>query len=171
MNDSDKFQIKLLTNFEKTLQKVIRDRYRKNPAGQAEFVALIEKFIKILSVDPRPRPPLGHLEPWPKSTSLDGWEFWKLEFKMPKISSGAAGQGRLIYLMNCTEKKVGLIWIYTHAEFEKRPPDKSLKSLLQDFMDSSEVLDENNQPTEALVGETKEEELQEDTGEGRASES
>ena len=155
MNDSDKFQIKLLTNFEKTLQKVIRDRYRKNQAGQAEFVALVGKFINILSVDPRPRPPLGHLEPWPKGTSVDGWEFWKLEFKMPKIYSGAAGQGRLIYLINCIEKQVGLIWIYTHAEFEKRPPDKSLKSLLQDFIDSSEILDQNNQSAEDIVGEKK----------------
>lgn len=90
---------------------------------------------------------------------------------MPKISSGAAGQGRLIYLINCIEKKVGLIWIYTHADFEKRPPDKSLKSLLQDFIESSEVLDENNQTAEDIVGETKEEELEEDTGESRVSES
>lgn len=72
MNDSDKFQIKLLTNFDTTLKKLLRDGYRKNPAGKEEFVALIGKFIKILIVDPRRRPPLGHLEPWPKGTSFDG---------------------------------------------------------------------------------------------------
>lgn len=143
MNDSGKFQIKLLTNFEKTQQKLLRDRYRKNPTGKAEFVALIEKFIKILSVEPRPRPPLGHLEQWPKGTSRDGWELWKLEFKMPQIPSGEAGQGRLIYLINFIEKKVGFIWIYTHAEFEKRPPDNNLKHLLLEIMDNYDVSDES----------------------------
>ncbi len=143
MNDSGKFQIKLLANFEKTQQKLLRDRYRKNPTGKAEFVALIEKFIKILSIEPRIRPPLGHLEKCPKGASRDGWELWKLEFKMPQIPSGEAGQGRLIYLINFIEKKVGLIWIYTHAEFEKRPPDKNLKYLLLEIMDNYEVADES----------------------------
>lgn|GEM_PF-523227 len=161
MNELDKFQIELLTNFERTLQKLIRDRYRKNSAGQAEFVALIEKFIKILSVDPRPRQPLGHLEPWPKGTSRDGWELWKLKFPMPKISSGAARKGRLIYLINCVEKNIGFIWIYTHAEFEKRPPDKKLKDLLEEFIKSSEDLDKNHQLSEDIVSETQEEELEE----------
>jgi len=161
VNDSGKFRIKLLTNFEKTQQKLLRDRYRKNPQGKAAFVALIEKFIKILSVEPRPRPPLGHLEQWPKGTSRDGWELWKLEFKMPQISSGEAGQGRLIYLINCIEKKVGFIWIYTHAEFEKRPPDKNLKLLLLEIMDNYELADESKNLDYSGDGETGEEEVRE----------
>lgn len=75
MNELDKFQIELLTNFERTLQKLIRDRYRKNSAGQAEFVALIEKFIKILSVDPRP-----HL-----------WDIWNRGLKALAVMGGNCG--------------------------------------------------------------------------------
>jgi hypothetical protein len=111
VNGSDKFRIKLSENFEKGLQKILRTHYRKNPAGKSEFVELIQKFIKLLSIDPRPRPPLGHLEPWPQDTKRAEWELWKLEFKMPLLR-GAAGQGRLIYLINAKQKEVGLVWIY-----------------------------------------------------------
>jgi hypothetical protein len=105
VNGSEQFHIKLSKNFDKTQQKLIRDRYRKNQAGLVKFVEFLQKFLRILSVDPRPRPPLGHLEPWPKGSSRDGWELWKLEFKMPQIPSGEAGQGRLIYLITFIEKK------------------------------------------------------------------
>ena len=142
MNGSEQFHIKLSNNFERTQQKLIRDRYRKNQAGVVKFVELIQKFIKFLSIDPRPRPPLGHLEPWPQGSSRDGLELWKLEFKMPQLR-GAAEQGRLIYLLDITKKEVVLVWIYTHAEFEKRPPDKNLKHLLLEIMDNYEVSDES----------------------------
>jgi len=85
VNGSEQFHIKLSKNFDKTQQKLIRDRYRKNQAGLVKFVELLQKFLRILSVDPRPRPPLGHFEPWPKGSSRDGWELWKLEFKMPQL--------------------------------------------------------------------------------------
>ena len=38
---------------------------------------------------------------------------------------------------------MGFIWIYTHAEFEKRPPDKNLKHLLLEIMDNYDVSDES----------------------------
>jgi hypothetical protein len=99
VNESEQFHIKLSKNFDKTQQKLIRDRYRKNQVGFVKFVELIQKFLRILSVDPRPRPPLGHLEPWPKGNSREGLEFWKLEFKMPQLR-GVAEQERLIYLLD-----------------------------------------------------------------------
>lgn len=142
MNGSEQFQIKLSNNFERSQQKLIRDRYRKNQAGLVKFVELLQKFLRILTVDPRPRPPLGHLEPWPKGSSRDGWELWKIEFKMPQIR-GAAEQGRLIYLLDITKHEVVLLWIYTHAEFEKRPPDNNLKRLLLEIMDNYDVSDES----------------------------
>jgi hypothetical protein len=142
VNESEQFHIKLSNNFDKTQQKLIRDRYRKNQAGLVKFVELIQKFIKFLSIDPRPRPPLGHLEPWPKGSSRDGLELWKLVFKMPQLR-GAAEQGRLIYLLDLAKQEVVLVWIYTHAEFEKRPPDNNLKHLLLEIMDNYDVSDEN----------------------------
>ena len=158
MNGSEQFHIKLSKNFDKTQQKLIRDRYRKNQAGLVKFVELIQKFLRILSIDPRPRPPLGHLEKCPKGSSREGLELWKLEFKMPQLR-GAAEQGRLIYLLDITKKEVVLLWIYTHAEFEKRPPDKNLKHLLLEIMDNYEVPDESKNLDDSGDGETVEDKL------------
>ncbi len=166
MNGSEQFHIKLSKNFDKTQQKLIRDRYRKNQAGLVKFVELLQKFLRILSVDPRPRPPLGHLEPWPKGSSRDGWELWKLEFKMPQLR-GAAEQGRLIYLLDITKQEVVLLWIYTHAEFEKRPPEQNLKRLLLEIMDNYEVSDESKNLDDSGDGETGEDKV----GENKSNDS
>ncbi|MFB2923275.1 hypothetical protein [Aerosakkonema funiforme] len=155
MNGSGEFQIKLSENFERYYQSLIRDRYRKNTAAAQEFIELIQKFILILTANPRPRPPLGHLEPWPKGANYPGWELWKLEFKMPQLR-GAAGQGRLIYLLNTTAKEVLIVWIYTHAEFEKRPPDKNLKWLLQEIIESSAISNEIESPESMKTDDTEE---------------
>lgn len=135
MNESGKFQIGLSENFERTQEKLFRERYRKNRVGLEKFIELIDKIIKVLSTDPRPRPPVGHLEPFPKGSSREGYELWKLEFNMPQLR-GAAKQGRLIYLLNVTQQEVILAWIYTHAEFEKRPPERDLKRLLLELIES-----------------------------------
>jgi hypothetical protein len=163
VNGSEQFHIKLSNNFERTQQKLIRDRYRKNQAGLVKFVELIEKFIKFLSLDPRLGPPLGHLEPWPQGSSRDGLELWKLEFKMPQLR-GAAEQGRLIYLLDITKKEVVLLWIYTHAEFEKRPPDNNLKRLLREIMEGDEVSEESNILNEREDGEKGEKTRTDESG-------
>ncbi len=168
MNGSSEFQIKLLENFEREQKKLIRDRYRKKPSAAAKFTELIQQFIIILSANPRPRPPLGHLEPWPKGTNCAGWELWKLEFKMPTLR-GAAGQGRLIYLINTVQKQVVLVWIYTHAEFEKRPPDKSLKRLLEEIIEFSNVSDQTNNLTQLQEGEIVEPEAGDEESNGGCS--
>jgi len=43
-----------------------------------------------------------------------------------------------MYLVNHTQYVIKLVWLYTHSEFPKRPPDKSLKQLLQELMESQE---------------------------------
>lgn len=54
---------------------------------------------------------------------------------MPGLS-GAARQGRIMWLICDASKTVSLIWIYTHSEFEKRPADKDLKKVLEDAITS-----------------------------------
>ncbi len=142
MNESEKYRIKLCKNFEKDQQKLIRDRYRKNRQAATEFRELIAKLVTILSVDPCLSPPLGHLEPWPKNINVPKWELWKLEFKMPKLR-GAAEKGRIIYLLNAALKEVILIWIYTHAEYTKRPEDKDIKKRLLEAIESRDFFQEN----------------------------
>ncbi len=82
-------------------------------------------------------------EPYPKGSSREGYELWKLKFKMPQLR-GAAEQGRLIYLLDVRQQEVILIWIYTHAEFEKRPPERDLKRLLLDLIESPPGLPQSN---------------------------
>lgn len=67
----------------------------------------------------------------------EGWEFRKYYFDMPSLR-GASGQGRLMYLVNRSLTLIELVWIYTHNEFEKRPPDKNLKQLIQELIESQE---------------------------------
>ena len=72
-------------------------------------------------------------------------EFRKLRFAIPDLR-GASGQGRLMYLINSTQHKIILVWIYTHEEFAGRPDDKSLKVSLQDAIAS--LGEEANSPTD-----------------------
>jgi hypothetical protein len=143
VNGSETFHIRRSENFKRTQQKLVKDHYRKNPKGLENFIELIQKLVMSLSVVPRPNPPLGHLEPFPKGSSQQGYELWKLEFNMPQLQGGAK-QGRLIYLLNLAQKQVTPLWIYTHAEFKKRPPDRELKRFLL------EVIEADLDPTNAV---------------------
>ena len=85
---------------------------------------------------------------------------------MPQLR-GAAEQGRLIYLLDITKKEVVLVWIYTHAEFEKRPPDQNLKRLLLEIMDNYEVSDESKNLDDSGDDETGEDKV----GENKSNDS
>lgn len=73
-------------------------------------------------------------EPLPGKIQLtEGWTFHKLEFK---VSKGASGQIRLMYLVNTTTCVIKLVWIYSHEQFAKRPADKDLKSVIKEILDN-----------------------------------
>lgn len=124
MNGSGKFHIKRSAKFEKTQKKLVRTRYRKNKQGVEKFVKLMEKWLQILSVNPRPQSPMGDLEPWPDDTKEPGYELWKLKLKMPQLG-GAAGEGRLIYLLDTKQREVVLVWIYLMQSLRNVHPKKS----------------------------------------------
>ncbi|TFI51854.1 hypothetical protein BLD44_024020 [Mastigocladus laminosus UU774] len=72
-------------------------------------------------------------EPLPGKIRLpQGWTFHKLELK---VSKGASGQVRLMYLINTTTFTIKLVWIYSHEQFTKRPADKELKSVIKEILD------------------------------------
>ncbi|GAB1542472.1 hypothetical protein NUACC21_51460 [Scytonema sp. NUACC21] len=72
-------------------------------------------------------------EPLPKKMQLpEGWTFHKLDLK---VSKGASGQIRLMYLVNTTDCIIKLVWIYSHEQFVKRPADKDIKSLIREILD------------------------------------
>lgn len=136
MSESGTFQIRFSTNYEETLKNLVRSRYKGNKQGALEFFQVLETIVASLENIPRPKPPLGHLEAWTHKTHEPGWEFWKIDFTMPQLK-GSAKKGRLMYLINVDKKEIVLVWIYTHAEFEKRPPDGVLRSVLKGEMSDS----------------------------------
>jgi hypothetical protein len=131
LSNSGSFRTKRLENFNRTFKALIKSHYRKNRQAKAEFEKQVAGLIFLLRSDPRPRPPFGGMEPWPKGSHREEWELRKLYFDMPGYR-GEAGEGRLIYMIHEEESTAYLLWIYTHAEFVGRPPDKSLRRLVNE---------------------------------------
>jgi mRNA-degrading endonuclease YafQ of YafQ-DinJ toxin-antitoxin module len=127
INPSDKF---------KRSYKELLKRHYKGDKAKVAFQDCVAQIVKDLSNNPSVDG--SFLEPWPGSLGKpEEWEFRKYYFDMPSLR-GASGQGRLMYLVNHTQGVIKLVWLYTHSEFPKRPPDKSLKQLLQELMESQE---------------------------------
>lgn len=137
MSNSDSFRTKRLENFNKSYKSLIKGHYRKNRKGREAFEEQIAKYLSLLRSDPCPPPPFGRVEPWPKGSYREGWQLWKLDFDMPGLA-GLAKHGRIIYMIDPEWSTVYLIWIYTHAEFPGRPPDKSLKQLTKEAVEDGE---------------------------------
>ncbi|MEC4984700.1 MAG: hypothetical protein SAJ37_15890 [Oscillatoria sp. PMC 1068.18] len=131
------YQIKPVHKFERSYKELLKRHYKKSKKAQQLFQSKINQIVKDLSDDPFLLN--SKSEPIPgKLNKLEEWEFRKYYFKMPNLQ-GASGQGRLIYLVNKNERMILLVWIYTHEEFAKRPPDNILKQILQDTLDSNET--------------------------------
>lgn len=127
INPSDKF---------KRSYKELLKRHYKGEKAKKVFQDCIAQIIKNLSSNPLM--PNSFAEGWPGSLSKpEEWEFRKYYFDMPNLR-GAAGEGRLMYLVDRTQSVIELAWIYTHSEFPKRPPDKNLKQLLAELMESQQ---------------------------------
>lgn len=127
MAGSTACQIRRTENFERTLKVLLRSHYRKDRGAERDFLSLLEKKLTALvagSQLPHTRP-----EGWPASSFVEDWQLWKHYFPMPGLS-GAAGEGRLIYLLHAKNNALVLLWIYTHKDFEKRPPDEALRAVI-----------------------------------------
>lgn len=120
--------------FETSLKPLIK-HYRGSKDRQT-FQAFVAQMINDLCSEPRPTH--SSLEPLPgKITLTEELEFRKIRFAMVPRLGGAAGQGRLMYLINSAQSTIILVWIYTHEEFEGRPDARSLRATLQEAMNTS----------------------------------
>jgi hypothetical protein len=128
VSGSQRFSIKRSGKFESSYKK-IKSSYKSDHQREKFNTAFI-KLITGLVADPRH--PRSRFEPLPSNFQLPTvWEFRKLEFKVVGFR-GAAAQGRLMYLVNFEQEFILLVWVYTHEEFRKRPPDGAIKSALKD---------------------------------------
>lgn len=124
MTGSTPFLIESSENFKRSFKKLAKVH------GSA-FVDLVTEILEDLTEDPYPLN--SRNEPLPGKIQLtEGWTFHKLEFR---ISKGASGQIRLMYLVNSTACIIKLVWIYSHEQFAKRPADRDLKSVIKEILD------------------------------------
>jgi hypothetical protein len=136
---STQFLIKPSNKFARSYKELLK-RYYKGDRAKQTFIEHIAQILENLSNDPfladsfAESSPGGLLIP-------EAWEFRKYYFDMPSLR-GASEQGRLMYLVNRSQSVIFLVWMYTHSEFEKRPPDKVLRQLIQELVESPIDLDE-----------------------------
>jgi mRNA-degrading endonuclease YafQ of YafQ-DinJ toxin-antitoxin module len=120
---STPFSIETSENFNRSFKKLAK-------VHGTGFVELVTEILEDLTEDQYPIN--SRNEPLPGKIQLtEGWTFHKLEFR---ISKGASGQIRLMYLVNTTACVIRLVWIYSHEQFAKRPADKDLKSVINEIL-------------------------------------
>jgi hypothetical protein len=130
-NGSPIFRIDSLPKFERSF-KALKKGFKSNRQAQ-QFLEAVTTLLQALAEEPRH--PNSRLEPIPKGVDLpDGCELRKLLFQVPG-TSGASGEGRLIYWVNCPDSLIQLLWIYTHEEFKGRPPEKDLRQILREAIE------------------------------------
>ena len=124
MTGSTPFSIEDSDNFKRSFKKLAK-------IHGSDFVEVVAQVLEALIEDQYPLN--SRNEPLPGKIDLpEGWTFHKLQFK---ISKGASGQIRLMYLVNPTDCVVRLVWIYSHEQFPKRPANKDLKSVIKEILD------------------------------------
>lgn len=124
MAGSTPFSIEESENFKRSFKKLAK-------VHGAGFVELVAEILEDLIEDQCPIN--SRNEPLPGKIHLPkGWTFHKLEFR---VSKGASGQIRLMYLVNSAAYVIKLVWIYSHEQFAKRPADKDLKSVIREILD------------------------------------
>ena len=128
-NGSPSYSIAPSAKFTRAV-KVLQKSYKSKREAKA-FLECIGDMVDTLSRCPTPQN--SRQEPWPSNLSYPAWEFRKLTFSMPG-RSGAAGEGRLMYLVNEQLMIIHLFWLYTHEENKKRPPEKDMKILMQEIL-------------------------------------
>ncbi len=125
MTGSTPFLIEESENFKRSFKKLAK-------INGADFVELVAEILEDLVEDQYPIN--SRNEPLPGKIQLaEGWTFHKLEFR---ISKGASGQIRLMYLVNTITCVIKPVWIYSHEQFAKRPGDKDLKSVIKEILES-----------------------------------
>ncbi|NET60087.1 MAG: hypothetical protein F6K47_29255 [Symploca sp. SIO2E6] len=124
MTGSNPFLIEESDNFKRSFKKLAK----VHGTDFLEFIAgVLEDLIE------HQYPNNSRKEPLPGKIKLpEEWTFHKLELR---VSKGASGQIRLMYLVNATTCTIKLVWIYSHEQFPKRPADADIKSTIKEIID------------------------------------
>lgn len=122
------YQVKPSSKFTRNYK--ILSKAFKSSRQKDDFETQIREIVKSIQKDPKLQGSFN--EPLPSNLSLPAdYELRKYTFQIPN-RKGAAGEGRLIYLVDNSTKLIILIWLYSHEDFKKRPPDQDLASVIKD---------------------------------------
>ncbi len=83
------------------------------------------------------RPTSSRMEPCPKKVTVPPLcEFRKLSFV---ISTGAAGQIRLMYFVNFELRLIKPLFVYSHKQFATRPSDSEMRDFIRAAFDEGNI--------------------------------
>jgi hypothetical protein len=142
---SDNYCIEKLPKFERTFSDLIKRHYRRNKTDRCNFEELVNSYIENeLKLNPCSNEVSDSLS-FLAGTAEQGFEFRKKRWRNLPGLRGSAKFGRLIFLVYHPLKRIYLIWIYTHEEFQEphsQPPAKELKEQVNIAKLEVETIDE-----------------------------
>jgi hypothetical protein len=109
---------------------LIESHYAEGDAAVAELDSMMAGLFEELRL--QPHHPTARFEPWPGKSHISGWQFFKIRFALPGLT-GAANTGRLMYLVNRDAMEIYPLIVYTHKQYETRPPEKQLLKTIKDL--------------------------------------
>jgi hypothetical protein len=125
---SNPFSIEKTDYFEFSFRKLAKSTAK---GLKRDLVDKVDEIIQSLLEEARPS--FSRQEPCPKKVNLPPLcEFRKIELT---ISKGASGQIRLMYLADFSARIIKPIWIYSHEQFSKRPPDSDLTDVIRQILE------------------------------------
>ncbi|MGK7961098.1 type II toxin-antitoxin system RelE family toxin [Crocosphaera sp.] len=111
--------------FEKSFKKLVKSY--KSKSQQVEFVNFISNYLDEITNNPYPNK--SRSESLPNGLKLpQEWVLYKLRIMFAK---GASGQIRMLYLVNEQDRIIKPLWIYSHKQFAKRPPEQDIKTVIK----------------------------------------
>lgn len=141
-NGSEVYLIRSLSRFDTSYKQLVKTHYQKSKKSKEdkqrlkkEFEDLVYDLIDKISEAPCSDQVSGR-EPFPNPKKNDNYSelvFRKVRFNAPGLEY-AARYARLMYVVHHDSKTVFLMWIYTHAEFAKRPSDDDIRTSLKELI-------------------------------------
>jgi hypothetical protein len=119
-----------------SFKRSFRKLYKDTAIGlKPALLDQLELVITGLAEDRRPAS--SRMEPCPKKIIVPPLcEFRKLIFT---ISTGAAGQIRLMYLVNFELRTIRPLFVYSHKQFSTRPSDSEMRNFMRVALDEGNI--------------------------------
>jgi hypothetical protein len=123
---ASRFHVDVADTFEVTKQRLIKQFYRKSSRQVDALEAKLEGVYDYLAMHADANSNAFANYGWPAGMFLPGLTLRRYRFALPGLN-GAAGQGRLMYVLDGQSGTATAIWLYNHAQYAKRPPDDEIR--------------------------------------------